>query len=84
MAEHLSHILRKQRSDALLRQAETIRDYGDCEQHTREAETHVREAMLQRALGNLTDAEQYRIFSILSFVMPSDAPGDDEPPPSWP
>ena len=84
MAEHLSHLLRKQRSDALLRQAEAIRDYPDCEERIQEAETHVREAMLQRALGNLSDAERYRIFSILSFVMPSDAPGENEPPPSWP
>ncbi len=81
MAESLSHLLRNQRAQALLSQARTIRDYPECEERTREAGAHVREAMLQRVLGNLTDREQHRVFSILAFAMPLDAPTDDERPP---
>jgi hypothetical protein len=32
-------------------------------------------------LGNLTQQDQYRIYSILSFAMPTDGWADDEAPP---
>ncbi len=76
--ESLAAILRTQRAEALISQAKLIRDYPESPERTREAERHVREALVQRALGNVTAQEEYRIFSLLSFVMPSDAAEDEE------
>lgn len=81
MAETLPAILRRQRIESLIAQAETIRDYPDGQERIDEAETHKRQARLERTLGNITSHEEHRIFSILSFAMPKDAPAAHEQPP---
>lgn len=72
MADHLGDILRKMRADALVRESQAIRDYPASTERSEAAEKHVREARLQRILGNLTAEEEHRIFSLLSFAMPED------------
>jgi hypothetical protein len=42
---------------------------------------HVRSALWERGLGRITDATQYRIYSILSFAMPEEATLDEDPKP---
>ena len=70
MSETLTSVLRRHRAGALIAEAEVIRESADGADRTREAERHVREAMLQRVLGNLTAEEECRILSLLHFVMP--------------
>jgi hypothetical protein len=81
MAGNLAGILRRMRAESLIRQAETIRDYPPGDERTHAAESHVRETMLQRTLANITRQEEYQIFSILHFLMPSDAPFENDRPP---
>ena len=81
MPNRLSATLREMRATSLVRQAETIRDYPAGPERIVEAETYIREAMLQCILGNITQEDKYRVFSILHFAMPSDAPSAQEHPP---
>ena len=69
----LSAILRQRRVDALFADAEVIRDYLEGPERTEQAELLIREAMYKRAVARLTHEEAYRVFSILSFAMPSDS-----------
>lgn len=78
MEEQLGSILRDMRADALVREAQAIRDYPECRERIDAAEKHVREARLQRILGNLSAEEEHRIFSLLNFAMPEDTETDDE------
>ena len=82
MPPDLADILHGLRFDALLRQAETIRDHPAGADRTDFAMTAVREARLLRTLGTISQREEYRIFTILHFVMPSDAPAEGEHPPA--
>ena len=59
------------RVDCMVAEAELIRDWPEGEDRTEYAMRHLREARLQNVLGNLTQHEQYRVFSILSFAMPA-------------
>lgn len=81
MNECLASMLRRMRAESLISEAETIHAHPVGDERTTEAETLVREAMLQRTLGRLRQEEESRIFSLLNFVMPDDAPYFDEP---WP
>jgi hypothetical protein len=81
MTSKLGSILRQMRADCLIREAETIRDWPNGEERTEYAARHLREARLHNVLGSLTEREQYRIYSILSFAMPADAPRHGERPP---
>ena len=69
----LSVILRHRRVDALFADAEVIRDYPEGPERTVQAELLIREAMYQRAVRRITHEEASRVYSILSFVMPSDS-----------
>jgi hypothetical protein len=66
------------RVDCMVAEAETIRDWPEGEDRTDYAMRHLREARLHNVLGNLSQQEQYRIFSILSFAMPSLFFADDD------
>ena len=66
MPENLADILRKQRAECLISQAEIIRDFPACQQRMKEAQTYVREAMLQCTLGCITDEEKYGVFPLPS------------------
>lgn len=81
MPENLAGFLRQMRIDALICQAETVRDWPSNADRIAEAMTHIREAMLQCTIGRITQEEKYHIISILHFAMPSDAPSADEHPP---
>jgi hypothetical protein len=75
--ENLAAVLRRHRVNALIAEAEIIRDFPDGDERTCHAETHIREAMYQKVIGNITAEEQRRIFSILHLVMPEYAPSPD-------
>ncbi len=81
MTSQLGAILRQMRADGLISEAETICRWPDGRDRTQYAMRHLRETRLQNVLGNLTEHEQYRIYSILSFAMPADACQEDESPP---
>jgi hypothetical protein len=82
MTNQLVSILRQMRADCMTSEAEAIRDWPEGEDRTYNAMRHLREARLQNVLGNLTEQEQYRIYSILSFAMPNDGwPDDHSSPP---
>lgn len=68
----LSHILNEQFAELLVSQAETIRAWPDVRERTEQAETHVRTALLEQMRGRISQESQFRIYSILSFVMPED------------
>ena len=79
--KRLAEILREMRADSLIREAETIRDYQPCPERNAQAEKHIREAMLLGALRTISPDVEHRIFTVLNFVMPGDAPFVGEMPP---
>ncbi len=82
MSPHtLSQALQAQHEAAMIRQAEIIRDWPIIRDRHEQAMIHVRQTLWERGLGRISDETQYRVYSILSFVMPDDAAFDDEPVP---
>jgi hypothetical protein len=77
-AHSLSQTLQALHEAALVRQAETIRDWPIPRERREQAGIHLRLALWERGLGHISEATQYRVYSILSFVMPDDAAYVDE------
>ena len=73
MAESLSQVLRSQRLQAFLTEAETIRVWPVSPERTSAATMLIREAMYGCAIGRITHEEESRIFSVLAFAMTDDA-----------
>lgn len=71
--EYLSLSLKQRRRESLIADAEFIRDWPVAVERINEAQKLIREAMLQCTLGHITQGDEYRIYSILSFAMPSDS-----------
>lgn len=65
----------------MIGQAETIRNWPLPGERREQAEIHVRIALWERGIGRISDETQFRVYSILSFVMPDDAASTDEPVP---
>ena len=81
MPEQLADLLRQKRVEALLSQVEIVRRWPGIDDRVDHAQQLVREAMYLRCLGTITQAEESRVFSLLSFVMPTDACNPDDPLP---
>lgn len=79
--ESLTQILQSQHERAMIRQAETIRDWPIARERQEQAEIQVRSVLWERGLGRISNETQYRVFSILSFAMPNDAAIESEPAP---
>lgn len=79
--ESLAQVLQMQHERAMVRQAETIRDWPIARERQEQAEIHVRSALWERGLGRISDETQYRVYSILCFAMPNDAAVDNAPSP---
>jgi hypothetical protein len=77
----LSQALQDEHEAAMIRQAEIIRQWPIGPERHEQAMIHVRSALWQRGLGQITDATKYRIYSILSFAMPEDGTSDSDPVP---
>lgn len=77
----LALALSEQHEAAMIRQAEIICQWPIGLERHEQAMIHVRSALWEREMGRITDATQYRIYSILSFAMPVDAPLEEEPTP---
>jgi hypothetical protein len=77
----LRQALQAQHEAVLIRQAETIRDWPIPRERDEQAEIHVRLALWERGLGRISDETQYRVYSILSLVMPDDGAFADAPKP---
>jgi hypothetical protein len=77
-SESLAQALQAQHERAIIRQAETIRDWSISRERREQAEIHIRSALWERGLGRISDETQYRVYSILSFVMPRDAAFENE------
>jgi hypothetical protein len=80
-SESLAQALQAQHERAMIRQAETIRDWPIARERWEQAEIHVRSVLWERGLGRISDEAQYRVYSILSFAMPTDAAIDSGPAP---
>lgn len=80
-AESLAQVLQAQHERAMIRQAETIRDWPIAQERQEQAEIHVRSTLWERGLGRISDETQYRVYSILSFAMPNDAAVENGPAP---
>ena len=70
------HVLRMQ---GLLTAAETIRDWPAGEERIEFARRHIREAMLLGTIGRISQAEESRIFTLLTFAMPQADDSIDAP-----
>lgn len=70
----------EQHESDMVRMAEMIRDWGPGTERTHSAEMFVRQALFETP-SRISQETQYRIYSILSFVMPEDAAYADEPTP---
>jgi hypothetical protein len=68
MTQSLASSLRRARIDALLSQAEMIRDHRDCGQRTEEARKMIRSVLADFALGKMTEHERQQILDVLSFA----------------
>lgn len=79
--ESLAQVLQAQCERAMIRQAETIRDWSIAHERQEQAEIHVRSALRERGLGRISDETQYCVYSILSFAMPNDAAVETVPEP---
>ena len=79
--ESLTQVLQAQHERAMIRQAETIRDWPIARERQEQAEIQVRSALWERGLGRISDETQYRVYSILSFAMPNDDPVENGPAP---
>jgi hypothetical protein len=79
--QSLSQALQAQHEAALIRQAELICNWPIPRERQEQAEIHVRQALWERGLGRISNETQYRVYSILSFVMPDDAAFADEATP---
>lgn len=64
-----------------IRQAEVIRDWPEGPERLEAAEIQVRWALLESG-ARISQKTLYRVYSILSFVMPPDAAYTDEPTPA--
>lgn len=62
----------------MIRQAQSIHDWPISRERQEQAEIHVRLALWERGLGRISGDTQFRIYSILNFVMPGDSTVDDE------
>ena len=81
MSESLAKVLHDHRVDALIAEAEFIRDWPDSSERIEEATVLIREAMLRCTTGRISHAEESRVFSILSFAMPANYYVEGEPSP---
>jgi hypothetical protein len=72
MPPSLAHVLRQRRLEALVAEAQTVRDWPDGPERMEEAQMLIREAMYRCAIDRISQDEESRIFSILAFAMPQD------------
>jgi hypothetical protein len=84
MTESLDVMLRRMQFQSLTREAETIRDYRPGTKRDEAAWKYLRQTRLDRMVGKITHEQEFRIFSILSFAMPADAPAVGESAPLGP
>ena len=80
-AANLREALRELHADALIRQAETIRDWPAGRERHEQAEIHVRFALWENTMGRISQATQSRVFSLLHIALPDAADFTDEATP---
>ena len=68
MTETLAAILHRQKIEALVRQAETIRMHPAGEDRAREARKLIYAVMVDHALGRLNHAEREQVLGTLDFA----------------
>ena len=68
----LADTLRQHRIDSLVARAEIVRDWQEGSDRAEQAKMLILEVMREHMLGQMGYDVQTRIFSILSFAMPSD------------
>ena len=61
------------RQQQLLETIDLVRSWPDVEERIDAARRIIREAMLRRALGRMTDADRLHIMELLTFAMPKEA-----------
>lgn len=76
----LATVLLEQHERDMIHMAEVIRDWPEGVERTNQAEIHVRWALLESGM-RISQETLYRVYSILSFVMPADAIYTDEATP---
>ncbi len=81
MSASLAKVLHGHRVDALISEAQLIRDWPESPERIEEATMLIREAMLRCTTGHISHAEESRVFSILSFAMPANYYVEGEPSP---
>ena len=79
--ESLAQVLQAQHERAMIRQAETIRDWPIARERQEQAEIQIRSTLWERGLGRISDETQYRVYSVLSFAMPNDERVENGPAP---
>lgn len=80
----LRSLLRDRHVQHLLADAELLRDHPDCLDRTAEAERLVRQAMLEFAVGAISDDERSKVLQILAFAIPPlPAYLANPDPPAW-
>ena len=79
--DNLKEALHDLHADALIRQAETIRDWPAGPERHEQAAIHVRYAVWEQTMGRITDETKQTVFSILCFALPDTTDFTDEPTP---
>jgi hypothetical protein len=79
MQETLAGRLHALHAEHVVRSAEIIRDWPDTLERLDQAIIYIREAMYLCTVNRISYVEESRIFSILSFAMPTHATVENEP-----
>lgn len=69
--ETLAGTLHRLRVAAIIAEAEVVRDWAHSAERSYEAAKLIRQAMYLQMIGELSQAEESAVFSILAFAMPT-------------
>jgi hypothetical protein len=68
MSKSFVAILERLKTEAMLRQAEAIRDYPDCSERTEQARQMIRRVLYESALGTMTNDNRQQILDVLQLA----------------
>ncbi len=70
-----------ERTASLIRQATIVRDWPDGPERAEQAKSLIRAALVEWAMGRISQETESQLYSILAFAMPDEPAHQDEPRP---
>lgn len=69
-ASSLPAALAKERKESLLKQAKIVRDWEDGPERAEQAKSLIRQALVEWAMGKISQETEFKLYTILNFAMP--------------